>query len=206
MSSHAPEQDVVVEDFPARARTTLSAEAPDLAGLGKGARPAAVLMPLLRVDGAWHFLFTVRPASMPDHAGEICFPGGRLKPGELPLDAALREAEEEVGITPACVSPIGFCAPRLTGSGHIIAPLLGMVKEQARIRPCPREVAEVFTAPLAHFLRPANYHRERMEVRGRLREYWVIPWRDRRIWGATAAILHDLAQRLLAHHLAGGGA
>ncbi len=196
MSSHVPEDELIVDDFPARARAALSAEAPDLAGLGKGARPAAVLMPLLRMDGQWHFLFTVRPATMPDHAGEICFPGGRLRPGESPLEAALREAEEEVGIAPACVSPIGFCAPRLTGSGHIIAPLLGVVKGEARILPCPREVAEVFTVPLSLFLDMANYHRERMEVRGRLREYWVIPWRRRRIWGATAAILHDFMRRM----------
>ena len=195
MSDHAPDE-ILEKDFPARARAVLSPHAPDLARLAEGARPAAVLMPLLRVEGAWHLLFTVRPADMPTHAGEICFPGGRLKPGEMPLAAALREAHEETGIDPAHVTPIGFCAPRRTGSGHVIAPLLGMVTQGARIHPCPREVAEVFTAPLAHFLHPANYRRECVQWRGQARAYWIIDCNGRRIWGATAAILHDLQRRL----------
>ena len=190
-----------LEDFIARARAALTPQAPDLEAAP--GRPAAVLMPLLRMRGTLHFLFTVRPVTMPSHAGEICFPGGRLRAGEGALTAALREAQEEVGIAPDAVTPIGFCPLRTTGSGHTIAPLLGLVAEDTRIRPCPREVAETFTAPLAHFLQPENYRLERARVRRKpwkgeprreqTRLYRVIYWRNRRIWGATAGMLHDLA-------------
>ncbi len=182
------------QDFLRRARAQLAVQPPALdAAMG---RPAAVLMPLLPVRGALHFLFTVRPASMPSHAGEICFPGGRLKPGEDALAAALREAEEEVGIAPEQVQPLGFGAPRKTGSGHVIAPLLGVVAADCSIAPCQREVAEVFTVPLSHFLDAAHFVRERRRAGGQWREYWAVPWQGRRIWGATAAMLHDLMERL----------
>ncbi len=182
------------QDFLRRARARLPGEPPVLdAAMG---RPAAVLMPLIPVAGMLHFLFTVRPATMPSHAGEICFPGGRLKAGEDALAAALREAEEEVGISPEQVQPLGFGAPRKTASGHVIAPLLGLVEAHCCIRPCAREVAEVFTAPLSHFLDAANFVRERRRAGGQWREYWVISWQGRCIWGATAAMLHDLMERL----------
>lgn len=179
----------------ARARARLRPLPPPLPR-EEGLRAAAVLMPLLPVEGALHLLFTVRPAGMPTHAGEICFPGGRLKAGEDALRAALREAHEEVGIAPHMVEPLGFGDARRTGSGHVIAPLLGLVRRECTISPCPREVAEVFTAPLAHFLNAENYSREEMLVRGQRRQYWVVRWRRRRIWGATAAILWRLRERL----------
>ena len=173
-----------------RLRERLSAAPPPLLG----GRPAAVLMPLMPLHGRWHFLFTVRPLTMPTHAGDICFPGGGLRAGEDAQAAALREAEEEVGLAPEEVTPLGFLPPQPTGSGHVIAPLLALVAEGARPRPCPREVAEIFTAPLSHFLDPAHYGRERIVVRGRERTYWVVRWRDRRIWGATAAMLKRLQE------------
>ncbi len=176
--------------FLRRMRAALAATPPAL----RQGRPAAVLMPLLMVEGGLHFLFTVRPLSMPTHAGDICFPGGSLRTGEDARAAALREAREEVGLAPEQVTPLGFLPPRRTGSGHVIAPLLGLVAAGASLSPCPREVAEMFTAPLAHFLDAANYAREEMTVRGQRRAYWVVRWRDRRIWGATAGMLKRLQE------------
>lgn len=173
-----------------RLRERLATTPPPL----RGGRPAAVLMPLVREAGCWHFLFTVRPLTMPTHAGDICFPGGGLCPGEGALEAALREAREEVALAPEALTPLGFLPPQPTGSGHVIAPLLALVKEGARPCPCPREVAEIFTAPLSHFLDPAHYAREEMLVRGQRRAYWVVRWQDRRIWGATAAMLKRLQE------------
>ena len=157
-------------------------------------KPAAVLVPLLPVEDTLHLLFTVRPLTMPTHAGDICFPGGSLREGEDARAAALREAQEEVGLTPESITPLGFLPLRETGSGHVIAPLVGLVQRGAAITPCAREVAEVFTAPLAHFLDAANYAREEMTVNGRRRAYWVVRWEDRRIWGATAGILKTLQE------------
>jgi 8-oxo-dGTP pyrophosphatase MutT (NUDIX family) len=176
----------------ARARL---ASAPPVLDARQG-RPAAVLMALTDVEGAWHVIFTRRSGDLPDHAGEVSFPGGRLRAGEDALAAALREAEEEIGLKPELVEVIGFGDVCRTGSGHVIAPLLGLVRQKCVISPCPREVAEVFTAPLTHFLKAENYSREEMLVRGQRRQYWVVRWRQRRIWGATAAILWRLRERL----------
>ena len=173
-----------------RLRKRLSAAPPPL----RGGRPAAVVLPLMPVAGRWHFLFTVRPLSMPTHAGDVCFPGGGLRPGEDALAAALREAQEEVGLAPEELTPLGFLPPQPTGSGHVIAPLLALVAEDARPCPCPREVAEIFTAPLSHFLDPVHYAHEKIVVRGQERAYWVVRWRERRIWGATAAMLKRLQE------------
>ena len=178
--------------FLAQARRRLSPAAPDVrAAHGK---PAAVLLPLLPVEDTLHLLFTVRPLTMPTHAGDICFPGGSLREGEDARAAALREAEEEVGLAPERITPLGFLPLREAGSGHVIAPLVGLVAHDAAIAPCPREVAEVFTAPLSHFLDAANYVREKATVNGRQRLYWVVRWEDRRIWGATAGILKTLQE------------
>ena len=181
-----------IDRFPALARHRLAPAAPDVCA-ARG-RPAAVLLPLLPVEDTLHLLFTVRPLTMPTHAGDICFPGGSLREGEDARAAALREAEEEVGLAPERIMPLGFLPLRETGSGHVIAPLVGLVERGAAITPCAREVAEVFTAPLTHFLDAANYAREEVSMNGRRRAYWVVRWGDRRIWGATAGMLKTLQE------------
>ncbi len=181
-----------IDRFLALALRKLSLAAPDMrAARGK---PAAVLVPLLPVENTLHLLFTVRPLTMPTHAGDVCFPGGSLREGEDARAAALREAQEEVGLHPEHITPLGFLPLRETGSGHVIAPLVGLAERGAAITPCAREVAEVFTAPLAHFLDAANYAREEMTVHGRRRAYWVVRWQNRRIWGATAGMLKTLQE------------
>ncbi len=195
MNAH-PQWHIDTQDFRSLARARLLPAPPLPPARARGLRPAAVLMPLLHVNDALHLLFTVRPAGMPSHAGEVCFPGGGVKAGEDALRAALREAREEVGIALEQVEVLGFCDAQVTGSGHVIAPLLGLVAADCAIAPCPREVAEVFTAPLAHFLDVANYRVERRLVRGRWRDYRVVRWDGHVIWGATAAILWRLRERL----------
>jgi 8-oxo-dGTP pyrophosphatase MutT (NUDIX family) len=181
-----------IDRFLRLARQRLAPAAPDVRAAG--GRPAAVLVPLLPVADTLHLLFTVRPLTMPTHAGDICFPGGSLRAGEDARAAALREAHEEVGLSPESIAPLGFLPLRKAGSGHVIAPLVGLVRRGAALTPCPREVAEVFTAPLAHFLDADNYAREDIDVGGRRRAYWVVRWRQRRIWGATAGMLKTLQE------------
>jgi len=180
--------------FLRRARKRL-ARRPPVLDAAQG-RPAAVLMALTEVAGAWHFIFTRRAAALPDHAGEVSFPGGRLRAGEDARAAALREAHEEIGLPPAAVQVIGFGDVCATGSGHVVAPVLGLVRAPVELRPCPREVAAIFTAPAAHVLNAANYRCARRFHRGKWREYWSIPWGGHDIWGATARMLRQLTERL----------
>ncbi len=182
------------QDFPRRCRRVLAARAP--CALGRGARPAAVLMALTPVARGWRLIFTRRSDDLPHHGGEICFPGGGLRPAESPREAALREAREEIGLDPRLVEVLGFGGARRTGSGHVVVPVVARLLAPPRLTPCPREVAEIFSAPLAHFLDPANYRRERRFWRGAWRDYWVVRWKEREIWGATAGMLRDFMRRV----------
>jgi 8-oxo-dGTP pyrophosphatase MutT (NUDIX family) len=160
--------------------------------------PAAVLVAL--VDGATPgILLTKRNERLAHHAGQVSFPGGRIDAGDAsPEAAALREAEEEVGLAPGYVQMLGRLTPLVTGTGFGIVPIVGMVREQvlAGLRPRPEEVDEMFVLPLSVVTDPAAPRRERMERQGEWREFWVWPHARHRIWGATAAILVQLAERL----------
>lgn len=167
-------------------------------GQGRPARltPAAVLVPVVdRADGAT-VLLTQRTAHLSAHAGQVSFPGGRIEPGETPEQAALREAEEEVGLDRAWPELAGRMPPHRTGTGYEITPVLGLLAPGFTLRPDPGEVAHAFAFPLATLLDPAAPRRERAEWKGRLREYWVWPHEQERIWGATASILVTLARAL----------
>lgn len=157
--------------------------------------PAAVLIGLRPAEGGPRILLTRRTAHLKDHAGQICFPGGRIEPeDEGPVAAALREAEEEVGLEPARVEVLGELAPYRTRTGFLIHPVVGWIEPPAAWRPAPFEVAELLELPLAFALDPANHRREADELEGRRREYWVVPYRDWYIWGATAGILVNMAR------------
>ncbi len=180
--------------FVARARARLARHAPPLP---PGPRPAAVLIPLARgEDGALRILFTRRRHDLPHHAGQISFPGGCIAAGEAPRAAALRETMEETGIEPAFVEELGFLDAHETGTGFAIAPLVALLRPGYHLAPCRREVAEIFDLPLAALMDPRNHAREVIASRGQAREHWVMRHEGRFIWGATAAMLRTLWEKL----------
>jgi 8-oxo-dGTP pyrophosphatase MutT (NUDIX family) len=160
--------------------------------------PAAVLVPVVlgKVPG---ILLTKRNAHLNKHAGQVSFPGGRIDVGETPEAAALREAEEEVALAPRDVELLGRMADYVTGTGYRITPVVGLLPPGLTLRPSPHEVESVFELPIDVLLDPQAPRRQRRESYGNLREYWVWPHPDHYIWGATAAILVHLAQKLRAY-------
>lgn len=141
-------------------------------------------------------LLTVRREHLRTHAGQVAFPGGRLEPGEEPIAAALREAHEEILLDPAKVELVGPIGPYRTVTGYVVTPVLGVVPPDLPLEPHEHEVAELFEAPLAYLLDPANLLRQSALLQGRERHYYEIVWNGRRIWGATAAMIVNLSRRL----------
>ncbi|MBV9752870.1 MAG: CoA pyrophosphatase [Hyphomicrobiales bacterium] len=158
-------------------------------------RRAAVLMPVVARAEAT-LLLTERAAGLAVHAGQIAFPGGRLEPGETALAAALREAQEEIGLSPELVSPLGALDPYLTGTGFRITPIVALVDPSFHLVPNSHEVADVFEAPLAFLMDPTNHEIHSRELRGRLRRFYAMPWEGRYIWGATAGMIRILYERV----------
>jgi 8-oxo-dGTP pyrophosphatase MutT (NUDIX family) len=158
--------------------------------------PAAVLVAVVdRPEPT--IILTERPATMRKHPGQISFPGGRIDPGDDgPIAAALREAEEEIGLPPAAVDVIGIADLYRTITGFEVTPVVGVIPPDLPLRPHPGEVAAMFEAPLLHLLEPAHQLVRRVEWRGRERCYYEIDYQGRRIWGATAAMLVNLSRRL----------
>ena len=141
-------------------------------------------------------LLTVRRENLRTHAGQIAFPGGRVDVGEDPVAAAMREANEELGIDPAAVEVVGVLDDYRTVTGFVVAPVVGVVPPDLPLRPHALEVADWFEAPLRFILNPANQSIETAVFGGRERRYWQIEWNGQRIWGATAAMLVNLSRRL----------
>jgi 8-oxo-dGTP pyrophosphatase MutT (NUDIX family) len=160
---------------------------------GRTITPAAVLVPV--VDRAEPtVILTLRPETMRKHPGQISFPGGRIDPGdEGPVDAALREAEEEIGLP---VEIIGTADRYRTVTGFEVTPVLGVVPPDLALRPQESEVAAIFEAPLHYLLNPEHQRVRTAEWRGRERSYFEIEWQGRRIWGATAAMIVNLSRRI----------
>jgi 8-oxo-dGTP pyrophosphatase MutT (NUDIX family) len=158
--------------------------------------PAAVLVGV--VDRAQPtIILTERPTTMRKHPGQISFPGGRIDPGdEGPAAAALREADEEIGLSPSFVEVIGTTDRYRTVTGFEVTPVVAVVRPGFTLRCEPREVADAFEAPLDYLLDPARQQTRTVQWRGRERTYYEIVWEGRRIWGATAAMLVNLSRRL----------
>jgi 8-oxo-dGTP pyrophosphatase MutT (NUDIX family) len=159
-------------------------------------RPAAVLIPV--VDRAEPtVLLTLRTESLSSHAGQIAFPGGRIDPDDAsPQAAALREAEEEIGLDRAHVEPLGYLDLYLSGTGYRIVPTVARVAPGFQLKVNPAEVADTFEVPLAFVMGPENHQRHSREWRGMMRSYYAMPFGDRYIWGVTAGILRNLYERL----------
>ena len=141
-------------------------------------------------------LLTVRREHLRTHAGQIAFPGGRVELGEDAVAAALREAHEEILLDPTKVEVVGAIDPCRTVTGYVVTPVLGVVPPGLPLQPHEHEVAELFEAPLAYVLDPANQRRVSALFQGRERHYYEIDWEGRRIWGATAAMIVNLSRRL----------
>ena len=159
------------------------------------ATPAAVLIPITdRPEPG--VILTVRREHLRTHAGQIAFPGGRIDPGEDAVTGALREAWEEIGLDPAAVDVTGKLEPYRTVTGYVITPVIGTVRPDLPLEPHEHEVSDWFEAPLSFVLDPANQKQRSTLFQGRTRHYYEIIWNERRIWGATAAVIVNLSRRL----------
>ncbi|MDP3540555.1 MAG: CoA pyrophosphatase [Azonexus sp.] len=162
--------------------------------------PAAVLFPIVLRDGKHTVLLTQRTAHLRDHASQISFPGGRVEAEDLsPTDTALRETEEEIGLTREHIEILGFLPEYRTGTGFRVTPVVGLVLPPFDLQPDPFEVAEVFEVPLSFLLDPGNHTEHSMHYRGALRHYYAMPYGDYFIWGATAGMIRSLTARLGLH-------
>ncbi len=175
--------------------------APLLAGddadldVGAGGNPAAVLIAITDRPSPG-LILTVRREHMRTHAGQVAFPGGRIDDGEDAIAAALREAKEELGLDPARVAVVAALDSYRTITGFDVVPVLGVIPPGLALEPHEHEVADWFEAPLDFVLDRANHQRRTALFRGRDRQYYEINWEGRKIWGATAAMIVNLSQRL----------
>lgn len=168
-------------------------------------RPAAVLMPLLRQAGEWHLLYTRRVDGLPEHSGQVAFPGGRMDPGDpTPEDAALREAEEEIGLPPAKVRLLGRLAEYPTITAYCITPIVAAIDCPFPLRLQPGEVKRVFTIPLRWLAQPENYRVQPRPVpvpHSPIQVVYYEPYDGEVLWGASArltlALLAVLQMRLI---------
>lgn len=206
-------QAVATGDFLALARERLPREAPDLASLTSGPggdhaldgllptheaapKAAAVLVPVvLRHEPM--LLFTQRSATLREHSGQIAFPGGRVDPTDASvLDAACREADEEIGLARSNIDPIGYLDPYLSGTNYLVMPVVAGVSPDYILTINPHEVADTFEVPVRFLMNPGHHHLHSKEWQGRIRHYYAMPYESRYIWGLTAGIVRNLYERL----------
>ncbi len=165
------------------------------ATLGPGTAAAVLIAVTDRAEPG--LILTQRPDTMRHHAGQVAFPGGRVDPDDVDaVAAALREAEEEVDLPRAAVELVGMLDPYRTITGYDIVPVLGVIAPDLPLVPHVREVADVFEVPLGFVLDAANHGTQKVMFEGDERTYIEMMWGQRRIWGATAAMLVNLSARL----------
>jgi 8-oxo-dGTP pyrophosphatase MutT (NUDIX family) len=161
--------------------------------------PAAVLVPLVERCDALTVLLTRRTDHLEHHPGQVSFPGGRVEEGDAgPVDTALRETREEIGLQSRHVEIAGYLDCYQTVTGFLVTPVVGFVKPDFDLSPDAFEVAEVFEAPLDLILDPDNRQLESVVYKGARRQFFVLPYKDYYIWGATAAMLVNLSEKLRA--------
>jgi 8-oxo-dGTP pyrophosphatase MutT (NUDIX family) len=159
-----------------------------------GRQSAAVLIPLFEEDGEARVILTRRSSNLRSHTGEVSFPGGRIDADETPVQAALREAHEEIGLDPASVELIGSLAPLTTMSrSSAITPFVGLLPDRPDLKPNPAEVELAFDVSLAELLADDVFEEEIWawtDGEDRSIYFWYLP--DDILWGATARIIHEL--------------
>lgn len=215
-SAPAPRLHFGSADFLARARAALTLQAPpgldadtmplrgdheldpvaQAVAAVRPIKPAAVLIPIVARD-APAMLLTRRTAHLPQHAGQIAFPGGKIDAGDAtPLAAALREAEEEIGLSADFIEPIGYLDVYMTTLGYRIVPVVARVRTGFTLTLNPGEVDDAFEVPLSFVMELANHQTHSREWQGMMRTYYAIPFGERYIWGVTAGIIRNLYQRI----------
>jgi 8-oxo-dGTP pyrophosphatase MutT (NUDIX family) len=161
-------------------------------------RDAAVLIPVVAREPEATVILTQRTPHLSSHAGQIAFPGGKIEPGDRdPGAAALREAEEEIGLAPDMVKLVGYLDPYLTRTGYRIVPVVGRVDPRFRLRLNAEEVEEAFEVPLAFLMSVENHRQNSRVLLGRPRYFYEMPFEGRYIWGVTAGIIRALYERVL---------
>lgn len=158
-------------------------------------RDAAVLIPIVLRDEPT-VLMTTRSDALRSHTGQVAFPGGRLDPGEDVVQAALREAWEEVGLEAPFVEPIGLSSRYETVTGYMVTPVVALVRPGFSLSINPDEVADAFETPFAFLMDETNHRKQFYDLNGRRRWYYEMPWEGRSIWGATAGMVRALRGRL----------
>lgn len=217
MSVSAAPSKTQADDFFARARAALTLDAPP--GLAdpetmplrgdhdadpvlkamaavRPIKPAAVLIPVVERDQPM-VLLTQRTAHLPQHAGQIAFPGGKIDSTDAtPLAAALRETREEIGLSDDTIEPIGYLDIYMTTLGYRIVPVVARVQPGFSLTLNPAEVEDAFEVPLSFLMEMANHQTHSREWQGMMRTYYAIPFGERYIWGVTAGIFRNLYQRI----------
>jgi 8-oxo-dGTP pyrophosphatase MutT (NUDIX family) len=161
-----------------------------------GLVPAAVLVGFVSRPAGPSVILTRRSDALRSHTGQVALPGGRCEDDETPWATALREAHEEIGLDPALVEVLGLSGSYHTVTDFLVTPVVGLVDASFAPTANPDEVADIFETPLAFLLDPSSWEERQVQRDGRLRRYWAAEWDGRTIWGATAAILRDLGERL----------
>ena len=168
----------------------------DAIGAIRPIKPAAVLVGIVERTEPM-VLLTQRTAHLPDHAGQIAFPGGKIDAGDAtPLEAALRETREEIGLEERFIDPVGYLDLYMTTLGYRIVPTVARVQPDFKLRLNPEEVENAFEVPLAFLMEEANHQRHSREWKGMMRTYYAMPFGERYIWGVTAGILRNLYERI----------
>lgn len=158
-------------------------------------RPSAVLVPLVKEANQWSLLLTKRTQSVAHHRGQVAFPGGACEPGEQPVQSALREAEEEVGLSPECVRLIGLLDDIEVISGFKITPVVGEVPSATGLSPYPAEVEKIFLVPLSSLFNKQQWNEDHSKrYRGRPYPIYYFKGAEELIWGATARIVRQVMQ------------
>lgn len=168
----------------------------DLPELRAGAKVAAAVLIAITDRPEPGVILSVRREHLRTHAGQIAFPGGKVDEGEDAIAAALREAHEEILLDPAAAEVVGTLEPYRTVTGFVVTPVVCVIPADIPLEPHEHEVAELFEAPLAFLLDPANQQRRSGLFQSRERHYYEIDWNGRRIWGATAGMIVNLSRRL----------
>ncbi|WP_293319278.1 CoA pyrophosphatase [Phenylobacterium sp.] len=188
LEDREPDQGLVASDLGPRTADLAEEPAP--------LTPAAVLVGLVEREHGYSVLLTRRADTLRRHTGQIAFPGGRRDPGETIWETALRETEEEVGISRSLVTLGGLSTPYRTGTGFLVTPVVGFIAPGFSVTPNPAEVADVFETPFGFLMDPTNHEEHEREFAGQLRRFYAMTHENRFIWGATAGMLRSLYDRL----------